>query len=91
VTRDEGQATLLLENSTSSRDVSSQPASPPLTIPQQYRNWTETRQRWLINAAFDGGVMQGSQVLTRTHSHLPAQLDLLPNQTLCDEEGPSIR
>ena len=25
--------------------------------PQQYRNWTETGQRWLINAAFDGGVM----------------------------------
>jgi hypothetical protein len=25
--------------------------------PQQYRNWTETGQRWLTNAAFDGGVM----------------------------------
>jgi hypothetical protein len=25
--------------------------------PQQYRNWTETGQRWLINAAFDGGMM----------------------------------
>jgi hypothetical protein len=25
--------------------------------PQQYRNRTETGQRWLINAAFDGGVM----------------------------------
>jgi hypothetical protein len=37
--------------------------------PQQYRNWTETAQRWLINAAFDGGVMVGSQVLTRIHSH----------------------
>ena len=25
--------------------------------PQQYRNWTETGQRWAVNAAFDGGMM----------------------------------